>query len=104
MGAHAYVQSMSALFIPYLGNRPATIDVNGHRIVILAEERAQLEECLEAVGAERVFEVDPETFRTTEEAVNGIAEATHARVITAPPDVNLLQLLDGLKYALPWVQ
>lgn len=45
---------MASIFVPYNGSRPAVVDINGHRLVILAREPEELEESLELVGADHL--------------------------------------------------
>jgi hypothetical protein len=90
------------IFVPYTDNKPATVEINGHKLVILAWEKDQLEECLDLVGGESVHSVDDESFYSTDELVKGISLATSARVILPPQEMELSDFVLSLKQNLPW--
>lgn len=99
-----YLIGMEPIFVPYAGTHPATIDINGHRLVILSQEREQLEDCLELLGGDHVFEVDQTNFETSEEVLQGLAEESKARLVVTPLDVEIPQVLEQLRINLPWPQ
>lgn len=96
---------MNNFFVPYTGNKPALVNINGHNLVILAEEKDTLEEDLELLGADRVKTVkvagaDPDH----EKLLGKIARQVHGGVVIAPSGVGLRDVLRNLENELPWFQ
>jgi hypothetical protein len=79
---------MNNFFVPYTGKKPALVNINGHRLVILAEEKDMLEEELELLGADRVK----------------IARQVDGGVVIAPSGIGLRDVLKNLESELPWFQ
>ena len=48
---------MSNYFVPYLGRRPAPALINGHKLLIMAQEESVFDEQLGLIGADRVKRV-----------------------------------------------
>ena len=96
------IAGMERLFVPYSGGRPATVTVNGDRLVIMSASRDQLEDELAVIGATKVRAVG--AGKSAEEAAESLARRTRARVVLPPPDVNLRDLLVSLEESLPWIQ
>ena len=95
---------MNQFFVPYTGDKPAAVEINGHRLVILATERGELEEHLDLVGGETVHLVEDSEFETEEQIIRDISLSANAAVVISPPEVELPRLLEGLKESLPWWQ
>jgi hypothetical protein len=91
-------------YIPYAGRHPAIVDINGHRLVILAREREQLEEYLDLVGGDQVFAVNEESFDSTDALFEGLANEAHAQIVVTPEEIEIPQVLEQLRHALPWSQ
>ena len=96
---------MSSIFVPYSGRRPAAMSINGHRVIILGQDRGSIEENLPLIGADRVKEVNGgETLEEQSVALNKIAKSIKGGVVIAPGDVAVEELIDNLRGQLPWVQ
>jgi hypothetical protein len=94
---------MSAeIFVPYIGTQPATVSINGHKLVILSHDREQLEDHLELVGADRIFALDEEQFDSPVEVMQGLAAQAGAGIVMSPPEFDLPQVLEQLRSSLPW--
>lgn len=91
--------------MPYMGRRPASVSINGHRLVILAHDRDTLEEDLDLLGADRVktftLGENPDEHDTL---IGKIARQVDGGVVIAPEGVNLREVLKNLESELPWVQ
>lgn len=95
---------MERLYLPYSGEGPTVVSVNGHRLVILAQEAEQVSSALELLGGDSVQEFDVESYSDPIEFVQEIALATKAEVVMAPPNANLGLLVKELHEKLPWIQ
>ncbi|MBX7143730.1 MAG: hypothetical protein K1X79_04705 [Oligoflexia bacterium] len=96
---------MSTFFIPYAGRRPAALDINGHRLVIVSPSRGPIEESLEFFGADRVRSLKVANNPSGHEAVLGrMAKRVGGGVVVAPPDVGIEEVVRNLHTQLPWLQ
>lgn len=95
---------MEQLFLPFSGNLPATIEINGHRLLLLSHDRSQLEDHLDLLNAESVCAVADDESVDVEAAVLGAAQASHADVIITPEDIEMPEFLEALKNTIPWTQ
>jgi hypothetical protein len=96
---------MNNFFVPYTGKKPALVNINGHRLVILAEEKDTLEEDLELLGADRVKAVKVAGSESAQEQLLGkIARQVDGGVVIAPSGVGLRDVLKNLETELPWFQ
>lgn len=96
---------MENYFVPYMGKRPASVCINGHRLVILALDRDTLEEELDLLGADRVKTVTLGESQDEQDLLLGkIARQVDGGVVIAPEGVNLRDVLKNLESELPWVQ
>jgi hypothetical protein len=96
---------MNNFFVPYTGKKPALVHINGHRLVILAEEKDTLEEDLDLLGADRVKAVKVVGSDADQEQLLGkIARQVDGGVVIAPSGVGLRDVLKNLETELPWFQ
>lgn len=96
---------MNNFFVPYTGKKPALVNINGHRLVILAEEKDTLEEDLELLGADRVKAVKVAGSESAQEQLLGkIARQVDGGVVIAPSGIGLRDVLKNLETELPWFQ
>ena len=95
---------MQTYFVPYTGESPAALQINGHRVVLLARDRAQLENELTIVGADRVCPIDDEDFSSEEHLLSYMAETTHAHIVVTPSEIPLSDIIENLERELPWIQ
>ena len=96
---------MSWFFVPYAGKKPAAVNINGHRLVILAKDPDIFADKLDAFGADKVKRM-PTGSSSEEETffLNKIAEKSHAGVVIAPGDVEVEDVIRNLQVQLPWLQ
>lgn len=96
---------MDNFFVPYTGKKPASVCINGHRLVILAPEKDMLEEELELLGADRIKKVKlGSSDLEQEEFLGKIARQVDGGVVIAPSGVELKDVLRNLETELPWLQ
>ena len=99
-----YLKLMGKVFVPYAGKEPASIDINGHRLIILTTEPDSLEEGLPLIGGDSVQPYS--SFNNPEElkqASEELAKTCEAGVVIAPAGVELIELLRNLENQLPWI-
>ena len=96
---------MSNYFVPYAGKRPAATLINGHKLLILAQEKAVFDERLELLGADRVKRVRGGRTREEEEVIlTKIAKSVRANLVIAPNEVGVEDVIRNLESQLPWIQ
>lgn len=92
---------MTKIFVPYEHNRPASIIINGHRLLILATSREEIESDLSAVGADEVRQVELVGDET--EALAELGASVQSGVVVTPPGISIGDLMHSLQEELPWV-
>lgn len=96
---------MKALYIPYTGTRPASIVVNGHKLLILSQDKDTLEESLDLIGADSVRKIrNSESDAEQELAIDRIARKNRASIVIAPIEAEVSDILRSLETELPWLQ
>lgn len=96
---------MGQVFVPYSGRRPAPLDINGHRVLILGQERDSVEGGLELFGADRVKAVRlGDSQEEQDEKLRHMAQVVGGGVVIAPTDIELPELIENLRTQLPWIQ
>ncbi|MCB0310127.1 MAG: hypothetical protein KDD42_02760 [Bdellovibrionales bacterium] len=95
---------MEHVFIPYQGDHPAAVFVNGHRVIILAHSEDSFEPDLELIGADhlRCIELGDSAEEATS-TLTELAEQVKGGVVVAPANVNLPEVLRSLELELPWL-
>ena len=97
---------MATLYIPYSNDKPVSIEVNGHTLLILCPDEDSLL-VSEILDAEYALPVDQEEFVSDDdlEALLGtLAQQEGAGIVIAPPEISLEVLVENLKDQLPWIQ
>ncbi len=93
-----------SFFVPYTGKKPASVCVNGHRLVILSSERDTIEDELDLFGADRIKKVRLGSSELEQErALGKIARQADGGVVIAPAGVGIRDVLKNLESELPWV-
>ena len=96
---------MTKFFVPFLGDKPAAVSINGHRLIILSRERTALEEELEIVGADTLRTLVTGNSREDESRfLNKLSRTSKAGVVIAPGDLELKDVIRNLEVQLPWLQ
>ena len=84
---------METLYAPYVGSEPATVTVNGHRVIVLSADPAALEENLPLLGGDTVVPVDGVGEDSTDDLIARLADAAHAYVVVTPTEVTVPQVI-----------
>ena len=96
---------MNKFYIPFQGKKPAAIEVNGHRLLLLSRERDLVEDALDEVGADSVKEVKVgEDEFSEKEFFSKLSSRNHAGVLVMSPELSFSDLQFSLHQNLPWVQ
>ncbi len=96
---------MHKYFIPYTGKRPASVVINGHRLVILSTSKALVKDGLHLLGADRVKNLaGGQTAEEDELILSKFADKSRSGLVIAPSDLNFNEVIRNLESELPWVQ
>ena len=96
---------MANYFVPYSGNKPAAVLINGHRLVILSRDQDLMRSSLDMFGADRLRKVDGGSTEQEETAAfSKIAENASAGVVVAPREIEVTEIIKNLESQLPWLQ
>jgi len=96
---------MERYFIPYTGKKPASLCINGHRLVILAHDKDMIEDDLDLLGADRVKTVKLASAEEEQVKFLGkIARQVDGGVVIAPSGITLRDVIKNLESELPWLQ
>ena len=105
IGRRDYRNPMATYFVPYSGNKPAAMSINGHKLTIVSRDREALEGHLELFGADRVKRVPSRQSKAAQELVfDEVAKSIGGGVVIAPPNVEVKDVLKNLENQLPWLQ
>jgi hypothetical protein len=95
---------MDNFFVPYTGKKPASVCINGHRLVILTHDKGVLEEDLDLLGADHIKKVRLSSSEAAQQQFLGkIARQVDGGVVIAPSGVELKEVIKNLESELPWV-
>jgi hypothetical protein len=96
---------MINLFAPYIGKKPAPVVINGHRLLIISQDKNALEDSLEVCGADNVKRLrDINSQADQEKLISSLARSINGGVVVAPEDVTISDLVTNLRFELPWIQ
>jgi hypothetical protein len=96
---------MAEIYIPYSGKKPAALEINGHKVIILSTNKEIFESDLEIIGADNVRPLkSADTPYGQEKALTALAKKTNAGVVLSPLGMELDELIKNLEHELPWVQ
>lgn len=92
------------VYVPYSKDTPATININGHKLVIVSKNSKTLLDGLQSVGGDSVREI-PINEGVKEEALALAELATIIKggVVMAPSSVKLTTMIKSLEKQLPWL-
>ncbi|MDC0357527.1 hypothetical protein OAO01_01830 [Oligoflexia bacterium] len=96
---------MTEYFIPYAGKQPASLNINGHKLVIVSQDRQELMDHLQVLGGDRLEELRSGASREEEqELLEDLADRIDGGVVVAPSDIELDEVIRDLQSELPWIQ
>lgn len=92
-------------YIPYTDGKPAIININGHKLLLVTSDHKELEESLPLFGADSVVVVEESDIKELKDnTIEEIASLVEGGVVIAPEDVDLKQVVKDLAQELPWLQ
>lgn len=96
---------MAQLYVPYKGEAPAFMTINGHRLVLISKDKDELQANLDLFGADKLTTVDGgDSQEEQDHSLCRLAEKVEGGVVIAPPEVGLKDIIKNLEEQLPWVQ
>ena len=96
---------MARYYVPYSGKEPVSVEVNGHRLSVLSQDKGALEEDLEIVGADAIKSIRVEEGEAAHRKFfEKFASKNGAGIVVLPPNIGFYELLQNLQYQLPWIQ
>ena len=96
---------MASLYVPFQGKKPAALEINGHRVVLMSRDPVPLEDEMELFGADRIkrFDVGLNSGAESKLMVK-IAASANGGVVVLPSELPIEQLIRNLEEDLPWIQ
>ena len=96
---------MPTFYVPFSGDRPASLNIKGHRLVILSRSKGALAESLPLVGAERIEKIHSPRSREGEmDMLTELGRSANSGVVIAPRDLAMCDVIKNLEAQLPWLQ
>jgi hypothetical protein len=95
---------METLYAPFHNDQPATVTVNGHRVVVVSADPTVLEESLAVLGATTIAPLADEDSTDPIALVDHLARTSAAHVVVAPSEISVAEMLTSLGESLPWIQ
>lgn len=96
---------MKKFFVPFSSGRPATISVNGHRLVVLSRSSELISGVLQDIGADSVRRLRyPGSAASEERLFKRVSSWANAGIVIAPKGVAFSSVLQNLESELPWIQ
>lgn len=92
---------MTTFFVPYVQEKPAAVDINGHRLLILTSVADDLTSDLDKLGGTEVRTL--EVQGNEQEALLSLAATIECGVVITPPGVPISTMIASLKRELPWL-
>lgn len=92
---------MSRYFVPYEGDRPAAVEVKGHRLLIVASSPDALVQDDYLIVGNEIREVS--VPKDQEHMLANLAASVRGGVVVAPPGMTMTSMLLSLEAQLPWV-
>ena len=96
---------MNSLFVPFTGNKPAAIEINGHRLIFVSTESDMLLNNLEVLGGNELREIESESnVDDSNGALETLAADIKGGVVLMPPGLSPQVIIANLEIELPWLQ
>ena len=96
--------TMEKFFVPYSGDAPAAVEINGHRVLIVTTLVEDILGELDLVGGDEIREFDlEESGADSSEIMADLAADINGGVVLTPPGVTPSSLIENLEAELPWI-
>ena len=92
---------MGKLFVPYRDEAPAAVEINGHRLLILATTSMDLVAHLKTLGGNEVREVS--FIEDDTKALAELADEVECGVVLTPAGTTVKAMIHSLEAELPWI-
>ena len=93
---------METIFIPYNGSHPASIQINGHDVVILSSDTDALKDVM---SVDKFVPVEGvETPDDLTDALLNLGVVPGCSIVLAPSEVSMDEVIGSLHRDLPWIQ
>lgn len=95
---------MSKLFVPYLNNAPAAVEIKGHRLLIVTTDSDDMVADLRSLGGNAIREIQLRDTTSDESAfLADLAACINGGVVLTPPGVRPSAMVKNLELRLPWI-
>jgi hypothetical protein len=94
---------MKQLYIPYVGNFPAPLNIKGHKLIFAAREAEVIEDGLDMLGADHLIEFVSESESDEVERISVLAEDCASGIVILPDKSPLEDVIRSLEQDLPWI-
>ena len=94
---------MSKFFVPYLGDAPAAVEVNGHRLLFVYNSEDELTAELAKIGADQIKEVALLDHDDDDIVLSSLASQIEGGVVVAPIGISVSAMIKSLEHELPWI-
>ena len=95
---------MTNLYVPFCGKKPASLFINGHKVIILSTNKEIFEDELVSIGADKIKQIKSINSPQEQAKVLGkIAKKSNAGVVLSPNGMELDELIKNLEHELPWL-
>lgn len=95
---------MSYFYTPYSGDKPATIWVNGHRVIIVSERRESFARSLDLLGADSVKRIPGgNTAKDHRRFFSELSKSADGGIVVTTDELSVADVIKGLETELPWI-
>ena len=95
---------MVKVFVPYIHNVPAALEINGHKVLIICADSDDIVGELDIVGGDEIRElVLGEGSHEQSELLADLAADIEGGVVLSPPGVPPSAMINNLRQELPWI-
>ena len=98
---------MESVFVPFAGDGPKSVEVNGHTLLIVGAAAEDLLADLHSIGADEIREfpvLDDGEDSTEMDVFDSLAERIGGGIVVSPKGVSLSTMIRSLEAELPWIQ
>lgn len=98
------MMKMTNFYVPYSGEKPFAVSINGHSVIILSKDQKRLKKDLKFIGADTLRELvvgDSEEEQAI--AFSSLAQSVECGVVVVPGNIPIKDVIKGLEGELPWL-
>lgn len=94
---------MTRYFVPFFENHPATIEIKGHRLLLIGMKEAQVRRELQTVGGDTIQTLEVTNEAEQQTALANLAHSIRGGIVLTPAGTSFSSMLQNLERELPWV-